>query len=104
MADWIPPKIDYCDTPRPVGQDDYKRIEGNIKWLYDYVHSFFAVLVVSLYAAEQSTYDVHSTPNWRSVGLKLLWNSDFAKGRQIRLKVNFWRSGGQSGDTGALVR
>ena len=30
MAEWIPPKIDYWDTPRPVGGEDLKRIEGNI--------------------------------------------------------------------------
>lgn len=30
MAEWVPPKIDYWDTPRPVGGEDFKRIEGNI--------------------------------------------------------------------------
>ena len=33
MAKWIPPKIDYWDTPRPIGGEDLKRIEGNIQWL-----------------------------------------------------------------------
>lgn len=33
MAAWVPPKIDYWDTPRPVGGEDYKRIEGNTQWL-----------------------------------------------------------------------
>lgn len=39
MAEWIPPKIDYWDTPRPVGGEDYKRIEGNIQYLYCLSHT-----------------------------------------------------------------
>lgn len=33
MAEWIPPKIDYWNTPRPVGGEDFKRIEGNAEYL-----------------------------------------------------------------------
>lgn len=33
MADWTTPKVDYWDTPRPVGGEDYKRIEGNTAYL-----------------------------------------------------------------------
>ena len=37
MAEWIPPKIDYWNTPRPVGGEDYKRIEGNTQYLKEQV-------------------------------------------------------------------
>ena len=33
MAEWISPKIDYWNTPRPVGGEDFKRIEGNTQYL-----------------------------------------------------------------------
>lgn len=33
MAEWVPPKINYWDTPRPVGGEDFKRIEGNTQYL-----------------------------------------------------------------------
>lgn len=36
MAEWVPPKINYWDTPRPVGGEDYKRIEGNLQYLKDH--------------------------------------------------------------------
>lgn len=36
MAEWVPPKIDYWDTPQPVGGEDYKRIEGNLQYLKDF--------------------------------------------------------------------
>ena len=39
MAEWIPPKIDYWDTPRPIGGGDLKRIEGNIKYLSDLLYT-----------------------------------------------------------------
>lgn len=33
MANWTTPKVDYWDTPRPVGGEDFKRIEGNTQYL-----------------------------------------------------------------------
>lgn len=37
MAEWIPPKIDYWDTPRPVGGEDFKRIEGNTAYIKEQI-------------------------------------------------------------------